>query len=49
MLWRQLVFGLFMVIAVGLGWFVVWLGTMPTITNIFDKLGPREAVKQEQP
>jgi hypothetical protein len=49
MLWRQLLSGLFIVIAVGLGWFIAWLGTMPTITNIFDKLGPQGTVKQGQP
>jgi hypothetical protein len=35
---RQLLFLLFMVIAIGLGWSIAWLGTTPTIDAFYAKV-----------
>ena len=52
----RLLYGLFMVIAVGLGLFIAWLGRTPTIdapAKVFDRLKSRIVeqgdVKQGQP
>jgi hypothetical protein len=35
---RRLLFLLFMVIAIGLGWSIAWLGTTPTIDAFYAKV-----------